>query len=861
MSRLRARLFSLFSRPAFYYMGGGTGVTLGAFLFFCLVSSGARDSSLNQAGQTEYANWLGAPGAIIADVSLQLFGHASLVPALLFINWGVLVFIRRAPLSLMLHRFLTLGPLMAGWALVLESTLSQHAAKVATAATPLGGMHPGGGAGGAIGSSLHGLLHVPDQQALYWTGLGLIVLPLLALTLWHIGWTRHEWAFLLARCARGLWGLSRWSLKWTIRHPIAYVFRRVPQSLATPATPATAGTHRPAQGFMPGPTPGPGTPHATEATEATNATGLPLDETPLFPEARASFAPVGPSFPPGPPTPPLGESGVSWDSEDSSAAAPVSAPPVSPPPVSPPPGAEPKVSPRARFFSALRSGPPASGFTTGAPDAPVGAGSVTSLLNRAPGAWHASVTESYLVERARTLEQVLRDYGIQGEIMNVRPGPIVTLFELLPVAGTKASRVITLAEDIARSLCAVSVRIATVPGEQVLGIEIPNQDRMTVLLGDIYDDPAWQNYRGTLPIALGRRIDGTPILADLATMPHLLIAGTTGSGKSVGVNAMILSLLSRFTAESCRMIMIDPKMLEFSVYDGIPHLLTPVVTDPHKAVQALKWAVREMESRYRLMARAGVRNIANYNDKIREGSLFPTLAPGERPGETVSATAEPHHPLPFLIIIVDELADLMLVAGKELEALIQRLAQMARAAGLHLIMATQRPSVDVITGTIKANFPTRMSYQVTSKIDSRTILGEQGAEALLGRGDMLFMRPGQKIERVHGPLVSDEEVSRICTALRASGEPNYVEGILEDPETAADRAGSGRGVPGDETFESGDLYEQALELVRRTGRTSTSFVQRQLQIGYNRAARLIERMEKEGVLSPANATGKRELIG
>ena len=506
------------------------------------------------------------------------------------------------------------------------------------------------------------------------------------------------------------------------------------------------------------------------------------------------------------------------------------------------------------------------------PGAAAGAGSVTSLLNRAPGAWHASVTESYLVERARTLEQVLRDYGIQGEIMNVRPGPIVTLFELLPVAGTKASRVITLAEDIARSLCAVSVRIATVPGEQVLGIEIPNQDRMTVLLGDIYDDPAWQNYRGTLPIALGRRIDGTPILADLATMPHLLIAGTTGSGKSVGVNAMILSLLSRFTAESCRMIMIDPKMLEFSVYDGIPHLLTPVVTDPHKAVQALKWAVREMEARYRLMARAGVRNIANYNDKIREGSLIP--APGERPGErpaglggngetAASATANPTHPLPFLIIIVDELADLMLVAGKELEALIQRLAQMARAAGLHLIMATQRPSVDVITGTIKANFPTRMSYQVTSKIDSRTILGEQGAEALLGRGDMLFMRPGQKIERVHGPLVSDEEVSRICTALRASGEPNYVEGILEDPETAAEKAGSGRAGAGsgDETFESGDLYEQALALVRRTGRTSTSFVQRQLQIGYNRAARLVERMEKEGVLSPANATGKRDLIG
>ena len=473
------------------------------------------------------------------------------------------------------------------------------------------------------------------------------------------------------------------------------------------------------------------------------------------------------------------------------------------------------------------------------------------------------VDQEALTQNARLLESVLQDFGVQGRIVKVRPGPVVTLYELEPAPGTKTSRVIGLADDIARSMSAVSVRIAVVPGSNVIGIELPNAKRETVYLGEMLAAREYAQTPLHLALALGKDIGGTPAYVDLARMPHLLIAGTTGSGKSVAVNTMILSLLYRLPPEKCRLIMIDPKMLELSIYDGIPHLLAPVVTDPGKAVVALKWAVREMEERYRAMSHLGVRNIDGYNQKITEA-----LAKGETISRTVQTgfdmeTGKPIYeeqnlnlePLPFIVVIVDEMADLMLVAGKDVEGAIQRLAQMARAAGIHLIMATQRPSVDVITGTIKANFPTRISFQVTSKIDSRTILGEQGAEQLLGQGDMLYMAAGGRITRIHGPFVSDQEVEAVVRHLRNQGEPVYIDQITEEPEEPPAYFGMDGGGEG-----SNALYDQAVALVLRERKASTSFIQRHLQIGYNRAARLIEQMEAQGVVSKANHVGKREVL-
>ncbi|MFY8106593.1 MAG: DNA translocase FtsK [Elstera sp.] len=485
---------------------------------------------------------------------------------------------------------------------------------------------------------------------------------------------------------------------------------------------------------------------------------------------------------------------------------------------------------------------------------------VTVLLE--PPAETALPSPAALEQNARLLESVLEDFGVRGEIVNTRPGPVVTMYELDPAPGTKSARVIGLAEDIARSMAAIAVRIATVPGRTVIGIEVPNARRETVFFRDVLTHPDFADPSRRLPLVLGKDIGGTTVVTDLAKMPHLLIAGTTGSGKSVGINAMILSLLYRLTPEQCRLIMIDPKMLELSVYDGIPHLLTPVVTDPKKAVVALKWAVREMENRYRAMAKLGVRNIEGYNTRCAE--LTDSGASRTRRVQVgfdeVTGTplfedqALNLDPLPYIVIIVDEMADLMLVAGKEIEATIQRLAQMARAAGIHLIMATQRPSVDVITGTIKANFPTRISFQVTSKIDSRTILGESGAEQLLGQGDMLYMAGGGRITRVHGPFVSDAEVEQIAQFLRQQGEPAYVDAVLEEDEEAASTSSSEGESDGD------GLYDQAVALVARERKASTSFIQRHLQIGYNRAARLVERMESEGVVSGANHVGKREVL-
>ena len=474
--------------------------------------------------------------------------------------------------------------------------------------------------------------------------------------------------------------------------------------------------------------------------------------------------------------------------------------------------------------------------------------------------------EAALQRNAGQLEGVLGDFGVRGEIQKVHPGPVVTLYELEPAPGTKSSRVIGLADDIARSMSAVSVRVAVVPGRNVIGVELPNAKRETVLLRELMAAEGFDKHGGKLALALGKDIGGQPVVADLARFPHLLVAGTTGSGKSVAINTMILSLLYRLPPERCRFIMIDPKMLELSVYEGIPHLLTPVVTDPKKAVVALKWTVREMEDRYRNMSKLGVRNIEGYNARLREAreggeSLTRRVQTGFDP-DTGKPLFEEQPldltELPYIVVIVDEMADLMLVAGKDIEAAIQRLAQMARAAGIHLIMATQRPSVDVITGTIKANFPTRISFQVTSKIDSRTILGEQGAEQLLGQGDMLYMAGGGRITRVHGPFVSDHEVEQIVRFLKAQGEPNYVDAILEDEEGEA--SFDDGGLPGTGGGSGDDLYDKAVAVVCRERKASTSFIQRQLRIGYNSAARLIERMETEGVVSKPNHSGKREVL-
>lgn len=490
------------------------------------------------------------------------------------------------------------------------------------------------------------------------------------------------------------------------------------------------------------------------------------------------------------------------------------------------------------------------------------------MLSKPKNASH-TISEKELEKIAADLENVLQEFGVNGKIVKIRPGPVVTLYELEPAPGTKTARVIGLADDIARSMSAVSVRIAVVPGSNTIGIEMPNPTRDIVFFRELIENEEFRSHKGALTVTLGKDIGGKNIYADLAKMPHLLVAGTTGSGKSVGVNTMIVSLLYRLRPDECKLIMIDPKMLEFSVYNGIPHLLTPVITDPAKAVIGLKWAVKEMEDRYRAMAQLNVRNISGYNQKLKE-----LKASGQKVTRTVQTgfdmeTGKPIYeeqeldltPLPYIVIIVDEMADLMLVAGKDVEAAIQRLAQMARAAGLHLIMSTQRPSVDVITGTIKANFPTRISFQVTSKIDSRTILGEQGAEQLLGMGDMLYMPAGQRPLRIHAGYIKDPEIEEIVDFLKNQKEPEYVEGVTEGELNANDSGSSAVFDKGD--FAGGsdeDLYTQAVAIVQTDKKASTSYIQRKLRIGYNRAASLIDKMEAEGIISAADHVGRREVL-
>jgi S-DNA-T family DNA segregation ATPase FtsK/SpoIIIE len=484
------------------------------------------------------------------------------------------------------------------------------------------------------------------------------------------------------------------------------------------------------------------------------------------------------------------------------------------------------------------------------------------LVEPPPASERGALKRDALEKNARLLETVLDDFGVKGEIVKVRPGPVVTRYELEPAPGTKTSRVVGLADDIARSMSAVSVRVAVVPGSSTIGIELPNNNRETVYLRELLGSDVFERNSAKLPLILGKDISGHPMIVDLARMPHLLIAGTTGSGKSVSINTLVLSLLYRLPPEACKFIMIDPKMLELSVYDDIPHLISPVVTEPKKAVVALKWTVREMEERYRAMTRLGVRNIEGYNARIEEA---------RRSGEVLTRrvqtgfdpdTGQPIYedqpfdlePLPFIVVVVDEMADLMLVAGKDIEAAVQRLAQMARAAGIHILMATQRPSVDVITGTIKANFPTRVSFHVTSKIDSRTILGEPGAEQLLGHGDMLYMAQGGRITRVHGPLVTDQEVEDVVAHLKRQGQPSYIDSVTEEEDAEGFDGFAAEGGSGDE------LYDRAVAVICQHRKASTSFIQRHLQIGYNRAARIIERMESEGLVSEANHVGKREVM-
>lgn len=485
-----------------------------------------------------------------------------------------------------------------------------------------------------------------------------------------------------------------------------------------------------------------------------------------------------------------------------------------------------------------------------------------SLLESKKGPTVPMQSESAMEETARMLERVLDDFGIKGQITGATPGPVVTLYELQPAAGTKVSKIVALSDDIARSMSALSVRVATIPGRPVIGIELPNSHRSGVFFRSLLESDDFQNSTAVLPLVLGADIGGLVEIADLSSMPHLLIAGTTGSGKSVGLNSMILSLLYSYTAQDCRLIMIDPKMLELSVYDDIPHLLTPVVTDPKRAIVALKWAVREMDERYSVMTHLSVRNIDGYNSRIRAALLS-----GESLSRKVQVGFDDVRGLPiyedevlelevfpYIVIVIDEMADLMLIAGKEIEVLIQRLSQKARAAGIHLIMATQRPSVDVITGTIKSNFPTRISFMVVSRIDSRTILGEHGAEQLLGKGDMLFMQGGSRIKRVHGAFVDDSDVASVCNFLRSLGFPRYIDDVIRDDD-------DGAGVGSDSFDDDGDvLYDRAVEIILTEGRASTSLIQRHLQIGYNRAARIMDMMERRNVVSAANNSGKREIL-
>ncbi|MGK9165710.1 DNA translocase FtsK 4TM domain-containing protein [Inquilinus limosus] len=826
----------------------------GCGLLVALVSYDPTDPSWNTAKAGPAANLLGRPGAHLADLLIQTLGIGAFLLAVLPLFWAW---------RLMRHHALDrvwwrVTSLLFG-VLFLAAGLSPLPA--------IEGWAERGSLGGAVGSMI--LRRISDTVILsagpvatFWlalaTGAFGLLLVLIALGLSSAEWQRvgavtgagaRTGASITGSLLRALGRLLQWLGLRTLHGAgtvAASMMRREPAPAAPPAfaMPEAGPTARPrfARANPPGP-------------------------RIADPGAEPGEAPRPPLIIGGGRTEPEDDLPEEEDEDliDLPSLRPVEEPrrPATPPP----PGSLQRVAPAAIEPAPRRPATPPprqTSFELAPPDTyelpPL------DLLTLPDPSKRPAVADPRVLEQnAAALEQVLSDFGVRGSIVKVNPGPVVTLYELEPAPGTKSSRVIGLADDIARSMSAVSVRVAVVPGRNVIGIELPNQKREMVLLRELLGSDQMEKAGSKLGLVLGKDIGGGPIIADLARMPHLLVAGTTGSGKSVAINTMILSLLFRLPPDKVRFIMVDPKMLELSIYEGIPHLLAPVVTDPKKSVVALKWAVREMEDRYRSMSKVGVRNIEGYNQRLREAK-----AKGEVLTRRVQTGFDPDTgkpifedqpidltELPYIVIIVDEMADLMLVAGKDIEALIQRLAQMARAAGIHLIMATQRPSVDVITGTIKANFPTRISFQVTSKIDSRTILGEGGAEQLLGQGDMLYMAGGGRITRVHGPFVSDGEVEEVVRHLKAQGEPAYNDAVLEDQEDGGgfDSLGlDGEGGSGD------DLYDQAVALVARERKASTSFIQRHLQIGYNRAARLIERMEQEGVVSPANHVGKREVL-
>jgi len=823
-----------------------------AAMMAALASWSVDDPSLSYAATKPIQNWLGYPGAVMADLSFQIFGLGIIVLLVPLALWSWSFIRRRVPSAMLLRLF--------AWLAATMLSTGVFAFMPAPASWPLPT-----GMGGLIGTGFSSLAAMVTgehpQQVTAWLFAVILLAPTLALFWLALGLGAVKLPSMPARAnAKGkvaatdrpdgngvldvmIGGMVHlgFSARTAFRRAIAQARANAAARREAEAAEWRDGAQEPSVA--------PRTPDVRVLPEDRREPSITVDRR----YTAAGAAPhIEPAFDDDAETddadfdPAYAEESV----EDDVVIAPLRPTRVSAPAKRPAPSQR---AVREAQPSLLEES--ADGFELPA----------LALLAEAK---QRGLADEHRPERleamARRLEGVLEDFGVKGDIINVRPGPVVTLYELEPAPGIKSSRVISLADDIARSMSAISARVAVVPGRNAIGIELPNESRETVYLREMLASADFEKTKGKLNLCLGKTIGGEPVIADLARMPHLLIAGTTGSGKSVGINTMILSLLYRMTPAECRMIMVDPKMLELSIYDGIPHLLTPVVTDPAKAVTALKWAVREMEDRYKKMSKVGVRNIDGFNQRVSEAKakgeiITRTVQTGfdRETGEAIYESEEfDLEPLPFIVVVVDEMADLMMVAGKDIEGAIQRLAQMARAAGIHLIMATQRPSVDVITGTIKANFPTRISFQVTSKIDSRTILGEQGAEQLLGNGDMLYMAGGGRIRRLHGPFVSDGEVESVVRHLKSQGAPDYLDSITAedeefDPEAVAD---------GEFSSSGDELYDKAVHIVLTDKKASTSYVQRRLAIGYNRAASLIERMEKEGVISPANHSGKREIL-
>ncbi|GAB6855570.1 hypothetical protein JCM15831A_25940 [Asaia astilbis] len=851
-------------------LGGFILLALALALSVALWSYNPQDPSFDTATKAVPTNILGQPGATLADALVQWLGLASALPIIVMLCWAWQI-VRHHALSVPILRliaFLCLLPVAAALIATLQVLMP-----VLTTTWP-----SRAGLGGQLGLVLADHLVSTGRATLGRTGgivfslLGLL-LTLLLVPL-ALGLRRSEWRALFRgarsvgkgseHLARRMGHRARQSTPpdWSSYEPVeANAYRH---EHPHPEPRRTQGAAR--QPFIPANT---GWLQPPEKTEET---------LPALRAARTEPEPAPTAEPP--PSNPyavqLAKIARDQDSGQRHVAVTHYAEAEDPAPLTeePAPQPLPQEEPKRGLFGFGRArtetppqAPPAATGRQGWDNTGWQAPSL-GLLRKAPDLGHNGPSNEVLQANARLLEQVLSDYGVQGQIGDIHAGPVVTLYELEPAPGIRSARVIGLADDIARSLSVLSVRIATVPGRNVIGIEVPNASRETVYFSELLDTPEFHEPGAALRLALGKDIAGNPVYADLAKMPHLLIAGTTGSGKSVGVNAMILSLLYRLTPEECRLIMIDPKILELSIYDGIPHLLTPVVTEPNKAVAALKWTVREMDKRYRSMAHLQVRNITGYNQRVRQvrgtGELVTRRVQTGFDPETNQPVFDEQQlaleTMPHIVVVIDEMADLMMVAGKEIETAVQRLAQKARAAGIHVIMATQRPSVDVITGTIKANFPTRISFQVISKFDSRTILGEQGAEQLLGQGDMLYMQGAARITRVHGPFVADSEVEDVVADLRSKGEPIYNDEVVSNLEDEGSSSSSSNGMGGGGYDAEASLFDQAVDLVTREGKASTSFIQRHLSIGYNRAAKIIEQMEKEGIVSAANHVGKREVL-